>query len=114
MEHYYGEKEYRYKRPAESAERSGRERPYITVVNSREYRGRRIAEKRRRLNKPALPTESRLLEAMRAGLPASSGCALGMERAAIRGASKVIELGRACLTKFWNVQAAASPTKSAA
>ena len=43
----------------------------------------RIAEKRRRLNKPALPTESRLLEAMRAGLPASSGCALGMERAAM-------------------------------
>ncbi|MBO7679445.1 MAG: EF-P lysine aminoacylase GenX [Thermoguttaceae bacterium] len=43
----------------------------------------RIAEKRRRLKKPILPTESRLLKAMRAGLPASSGCALGMERAAM-------------------------------
>lgn len=43
----------------------------------------RIAEKRGRLGRPPLPTESRLLAAMRAGLPSSSGCALGMERAAM-------------------------------
>ncbi len=30
--------------------------------------------------KPLLPTHSRLVDAMRAGLPASSGCALGLDR----------------------------------
>jgi len=32
------------------------------------------------LGKPSLPEESQLLEAMRAGLPACSGCALGLDR----------------------------------
>ena len=55
----------------------------LTDAEDLSRRFERIAEKRRRLKKPALPTESRLLAAMRSGLPASSGCALGMERAAM-------------------------------
>lgn len=35
---------------------------------------------REALGRPPLPTDSRLIEAMRAGLPACSGCALGLDR----------------------------------
>ncbi len=37
-------------------------------------------EARMRLGKPTLPGESRLLQAMHSGLPACSGCALGLDR----------------------------------
>lgn len=43
-------------------------------------RNRTNNEARRMLGKPPLPEESRLLEAMRSGLPACSGCALGLDR----------------------------------
>ncbi len=39
-----------------------------------------VSEQRRQDGKDPLPQESRLLEAMRHGLPACSGCALGLDR----------------------------------
>jgi lysyl-tRNA synthetase class 2 len=39
-----------------------------------------VNQQRLRDGKVALPAESRLLDAMRSGLPACSGCALGLDR----------------------------------
>jgi elongation factor P--(R)-beta-lysine ligase len=43
-------------------------------------RNQRVAEERRLDGKGPLPAKSRLLDAMQAGLPACSGCALGFDR----------------------------------
>ncbi|PQO45624.1 EF-P lysine aminoacylase EpmA [Blastopirellula marina] len=43
-------------------------------------RNRANNEARQALGKPPLPAESRLLHAMQSGLPACSGCALGLDR----------------------------------
>jgi len=43
-------------------------------------RNRRNNAARKALGKPPLPDESQLIEAMRSGLPACSGCALGLDR----------------------------------
>lgn len=45
-----------------------------------EYRNEQSLAQRCSDGKPPLPTRSRLVDAMRAGLPASSGCALGLDR----------------------------------
>ncbi len=55
---------------------------YNELTDAEELRRRfkQIAQERAERKLPALPTESRLLKAMDAGLPKSSGCALGLER----------------------------------
>lgn len=49
--------------------------PEIFLVRNRQNNLHRVADGR-----PALPEQSHLLEAMRHGLPPSSGCALGLDR----------------------------------
>ena len=55
---------------------------YHELLDARELieRNARVAEERRKDGKAPLPAHSRLLEAMQAGLPACSGCALGFDR----------------------------------
>lgn len=55
---------------------------YDELTNAAELRerNRQVAEQREGDGSSTLPQRSRLLEAMDAGLPASSGCALGLER----------------------------------
>jgi lysyl-tRNA synthetase class 2 len=43
-------------------------------------RNERVEAKRRQLSRPSLPVNSRLIEAMESGIPACSGCALGLDR----------------------------------
>jgi elongation factor P--(R)-beta-lysine ligase len=43
-------------------------------------RNQRVASQRLAANKPALPISSRLMAAMRSGIPACCGCALGLDR----------------------------------
>lgn len=43
-------------------------------------RNERSEAKRRELNRPSLPLNSRLIQAMQSGIPACSGCALGFDR----------------------------------
>src|SRR5690606_22933840 len=45
-----------------------------------EDRNQRSLAERAADGKPPLPSHSRLVQAMRAGLPPSSGCALGLDR----------------------------------
>ena len=55
---------------------------YDELTDAAELRARfqKTADARFRANQRALPTESRLLAALDAGFPASSGCALGIDR----------------------------------
>ncbi len=55
---------------------------YHELLDAAELERRNLAtEAKRRLGgKPALPVSSRLIEAMRAGIPPCSGCALGLDR----------------------------------
>lgn len=57
-------------------------------------RNRHANEVRRADGRPSLPEESRLLAAMQAGLPPSSGCALGFDRAVMiaTGAQTIAEV----------------------
>lgn len=57
-------------------------------------RVRETSEERRRDGSPELPRESRLLQAMGAGLPPCAGCALGVDRllATLLGASTIDEV----------------------
>ncbi|HTN75032.1 MAG TPA: EF-P lysine aminoacylase EpmA [Pirellulaceae bacterium] len=57
-------------------------------------RNRRINAQRQAAGKPPLPEESRLLDAMRSGLPACSGCALGVDRLVmlLTGATSIHEV----------------------
>lgn len=43
-------------------------------------RNEQTEAKRRELGRPSLPTNSRLIDAMQSGIPACSGCALGLDR----------------------------------
>lgn len=55
---------------------------YQELTDAAELRRRALEnnEQRRKLGKPTLPVESRLLEAMAAGLPRCAGVALGLDR----------------------------------
>ncbi len=55
---------------------------YHELLDAEELRKRNatVADQRTYDGKPPLPSESRLLAAMQAGLPACSGCALGLDR----------------------------------
>lgn len=55
---------------------------YHELLDAEELRKRNatVADQRTTDGKPPLPSESRLLAAMQAGLPACSGCALGLDR----------------------------------
>jgi lysyl-tRNA synthetase class 2 len=52
----------------------------LLSANELAERNQIVNRQRCRDGKPTLPAESQLLEAMRAGLPACSGCALGLDR----------------------------------
>jgi lysyl-tRNA synthetase class 2 len=55
---------------------------YHELLNADELASRNVSVNQQRIrdNKPTLPESSRLIEAMRHGLPACSGCALGLDR----------------------------------